>query len=160
MCLHNQVYQVIHNGSLWNRGERIRWGWGVWYMNLKNVWMKTWQNWWTMSMNIFKKLNRFWYKLRVSYLAHHNQTVTSKRQKLSKAAKEINHEEGVFNKTNRWFLIWKHGVPKDDIFEVPKEKYCHQKFYIQENCPSEMKEKLRHLPVNKTWENLLLSDLP
>ena len=57
----------------------------------------------------------------VSYLAHHNHTFTSKYQKVSKAAKESNPEEGIFNKTNRWFLIRKHGVPKDDILKSLKK---------------------------------------
>lgn len=70
------------------------------YKECDEVWVKLDKIDEKMSINIFKNSTNSGTNS-VSHLAHHNHTVTSKCQKLSKAAKESNREEGIFNKTNR-----------------------------------------------------------
>lgn len=57
----------------------------------------------------------------------------------------------------------------NDTFKVLKEtkakppkklKTANQELYIQQNYTTEMKEKLRHCQVNKSWRSLIVVHLP
>lgn len=41
-----------------------------------------------------------------------------------------------------------------------EKKNVNKEYYIQQNYPFKTKVMLRNFQVNKTWENLLLADLP
>lgn len=72
------------------------------------------------------------------------------------------HVQVILNKSQSLFLIrtMKDRKQWDDIFKAmkakqkTKNKSVKKRFYIQHNCPSKMKKKLRYSYINKHRENL------
>lgn len=62
------------------------------------------------------------------------------------------------------FPIRKLGGPKTVGWYIPsaktKQNSVNQEFYIRQNCPSKMREKLRYFQVLKSWGRMLPLDLP
>ena len=46
---------------------------------------------------------------------------------------------------------WEVTRQQTDIWKLLKEKNVNQEFYIQQNCPSKVRKKLRLFQTNKSW---------